>query len=205
VNDIDSTRYPRVASYLASLPQGLASHPQCTAKGSAVRRILCSKPVGALEPGALPQPVIAPLLKPPSHREWISEALPWCAIFAIGDYHRMDDTAFLAWGRDAFSSTFQNPVFRFFMSLASPELLLDLGSSQFGAMHRGSKLSTERGQGWASRLTLEYPDRLFNEAALKMLAVAFQVGFEQSRAEDCSLALADWSPTVAHYDARWRR
>jgi len=196
-------RFPRLSDYLSSLPAGLDSHPECQAKGSVLRSTLECAQVPPVEEGVLPAPIQAVLRQLPSHSQWLPETVLWGAMFAIADLAGMDEEAYLRWTRVTNAHRFANPVFRFLMSFTSPQMLMDIGASRWGAMHRGTRLTSERTGPQQATVALRFPTALFCELSLRSLGTAFLVALEHSRAKRPQVRLDRFDTSSACFEAQW--
>jgi len=200
---IDEARFPRVAEYVSSLPQGLASHPSCQAKGAVLRSILGARPLSTVPADGLPTSVLELMARPPSNSQWIPETLFWSVTFAVADCHGLDAKGHIDWHREVNTDLYRSAVFRFLMSLASPELLLDLGSTRWAAMHRGTRITLKPTGKRSTQLTIDFPDRLFSRLVLEGLISAFVVALEFSRAKSPAVTLVEANATSGLFEATW--
>ncbi len=200
---LDRQRFPRLAAHLESLPAGLDSHPDCKAKGTLVRSFASELSAEEARAAGLPGPVEALLVSQPSNRAWVPEVLSWAGIFAVADLQGLDDAAWAKWVARKNRELYTSAVMRLVMNFTSPKLALSLASAYWGVIHHGSRLHVvELGES-SAKVVLHYPDRLFGQPAAAALAVAFSVALELSRARRPAVALEGWSPTEAHFAARW--
>ena len=87
-------RFPNVARYLTSLPNGLDSYPQCEVKGSVLRQLADSTPVPFPSQGLPPQ-LEALVETPPLPSDWIPEVHFNALMLAHEDL--IDPTTFREW------------------------------------------------------------------------------------------------------------
>lgn len=200
---LDPQRFRRLAPYLASLPQGLDSHPDCQAKGTLARSFVSEIKPEQVHGAGLPAPVEALLLAPPNNSRWVPEVLSWAGIYAVVDLLGLSDQAFQEWVARKNRELFTNPVMRVVMNFTSPGLALALSSAYWGVLHHGSRLTVVDSAGASGQVALDYPDRLFDERAARSLGVAFSVALELSRARHLSVTLESWTATRATWAARW--
>ncbi|HEY3445482.1 MAG TPA: hypothetical protein VGK67_03915 [Myxococcales bacterium] len=199
----DPKRFARLAAHLEGLPSGLASHPDCKAKGTLVRSFASGVRAEQVRGAGLPEQVEALLLTPPTNSSWVPEVLSWAGIFAVGDLEGLDDAAWAGWVARKNRELYTSAVMRLVMNFTSPTLALALSSAYWGVIHHGSRLQVVDSSGSSARVVLNYPERLFGEPASAALAIAFSVALELSRAHRPVVSLERWTPTQATYEARW--
>ncbi|HEY3450514.1 MAG TPA: hypothetical protein VGK67_29430 [Myxococcales bacterium] len=200
---VDPKKYPRLASYLEHLPQGLESHPACETRGSVPRAMLEERPVGELPPGDLPAPLHALLLAPPLRTAWIPEAHGSALTHLIADVHRLQEPDYLQFVEKV-TLRINGSMFTMLMSIISPQMLLSAASSRWSTTHRGSTLTAERSGSNGTRLVLGFPDALFSELGLKLWANVFRVTLEHSRAKGAEVVVAEASRTRGVYECSWQ-
>ncbi|WP_248352539.1 hypothetical protein [Anaeromyxobacter oryzae] len=193
---------PRVGAYLARLPSGVASHPECVARASLLRVSLSERPLAREHVDALPAPVRQLVACPPLDAEWVSDVHLVCVLFAIADAHGMSDEGYLSWIGELNARMFRT-TFRHLMTVASPEQLVDQVAERWGVFHRGSSLAVTR-QGPGNALVhLAFPPRLFHGLAVRQFApvwqAALQIADPTSRVD---LVASD--DVTARFAARWR-
>lgn len=200
---LDPKRFPSLCAHLEGLPSGLASHPDCKAKGTLVRSYALGIGADQVRGAGLPPEVESLFVAPPANSIWVPEVVSWAGIFATVDLLGLDDAAFERWMAAKNRELFTNPVMRVVMNFTSPKLALSLSSAYWGVIHHGSRLHLVGSDDATARVVLDYPDRLFGEKAARGLAVAFGVALELSRARHARVGLERWTPTQATFVARW--
>jgi hypothetical protein len=152
------SRHPRLVDYLADLPAGILSYPECQAHAGLLGAVLAAMPRHEVEPR--PDPFVAALLQP-SRSTWIPEVRFHAALLAIADGESMSDAGFLTWVRAGNAAAYRGLVYRALMAMISPAQLLERAASRWDAFHRGSRLSvTSLGAGEV-RVQLSFPPRSF--------------------------------------------
>lgn len=200
---IDKERFPRVAAYLAGLPDGLDSHPTCLAKGTLVRTFVSGLAPDRVKGAGLPPAIEALLAVLPANSAWLSEVQTWAGIYAFADLQELTGWKWDGWVRAKNLELYTNPVLRLVMNFTSPSLAVPLASAYWGTVHRGSRLSVLEKAADRATLSLDYPPRLFDETAARALGIAFGCAFELSHAKTRSLAFDGWTPTRSLYRASW--
>ena len=195
-----SGAFPRLSAYLASLPRGLASYPECQMRGTPVARYVDDPAVRAAAAGA-PAPV-STLLTPP-HEMWVPEVRCASAILAVGDALRLSDRALAEHMVEHNRQLFTNVVYRALMAFLSPAALLGRAPSRWEAFHRGTRLDVvEIGERTAVG-RLVFPPGLIAGALVPAYGAALQAALEHCRAEGATLEPETVTPTSVTYRARW--
>jgi hypothetical protein len=194
-------RYPRLMDYLAGLPAGIHSYPECQSRSGILQTFLEAAPRMNEEPDAF----VAELLRPAT-RGWVSEVALNAALLAIADATWMTDAQFLEWNRATNRALYKGLVYRALMAIFSPAQLLDRAGARWESFHRGTRLMVmnEKATATSAPGELTFPPRLFTPLLLGVYGEAFAAGFEHARGRDVTVELEAWSDTSGRFRARWR-
>ncbi len=196
----DRPSAPRLERYLAGLPDGLASYPQCQAKGSVLRSLLEGR---ALERARLPGPLQLRLEDPPIASEWFPEVHLWALAFAAADQRAMGREALLAWVHERSRRLFEGPLYRALMALVPPATLVRTCGVRWGAFHRGSLMEPGGVADDGARLRLAFPHGLYDAQALEAVAAVLRAALDASGAREAEVEVEASTPTTARFRARW--
>ncbi|MGC4119752.1 MAG: hypothetical protein QM765_35300 [Myxococcales bacterium] len=196
----------RMSSYIAGLPKGLESYPECQAKGTIVRSfVLDAVPEATLQAAALPEPVATLLRTPPLNSVWVPEVQFFACMLAVRDLLGFaDDAAWKRWFQERNQQALTNPVLRLVMNFTSAEMLLSLGGTFWSTTHRGSKLSVVEKASHGATFALEYPHNLVDAQVADLLTVALTVPLLLTRAKAPVVALASSTSTCSTYKGTWQ-
>src|SRR6266704_1402888 len=158
--------------YLAGLPAGLDSFPECVAKGSVLRSTLFQQPVDQLV-ARLPEPLRLLVVDPPVDSEWMSEVRFAAIYHAVVDLRAFSEADLLAWARERNRALFRNPAYRILMAVSSPATLLRGASMRWSNWHRGTTLEIEGILDDGVRALLRFPPGLFDDLMLSVFGQAF--------------------------------
>lgn len=206
-----SPSFPRLDRYLARLPRGLGSYPECQAKAAAFRNIVESRSLAHFPFDAVP-PELARLLRTPApHTAWLSEVGVMAAILAMADSFGMSDRALQQWLHECNASLLANRMYRMLMALASPSMLMHGAATRWGSLHRGSTLEvtdqsfeeTGLGQRGGVTITLRFPPHLYDEPLLRGVGDGFKTAASMSRARDTELELVSHTPRSGVFHISW--
>src|SRR5512133_524503 len=184
--------------YLAGLPAGLDSFPECVAKGSVLRSTLVQQPVAEIA-ARLPAALRSLVTDPPVDSEWMSEVRFVAIYHAVADVRGLSDADVMAWARDRNRALFRNPAYRILMAVSSPATLLRGATMRWSNWHRGSTLEIEGITDVGVRALLRFPPALFDDLLLRVFGEAFVAALELARAKAPAAAVERVEPGLARY------
>jgi len=194
---------PRLEAYVAGLPEGLASHPGCLAKGALVRSAVEDHPELAERAGRLPVEVARLLREPPLAGEWVPEAHFVALHHAVNDLLDLTDTEAVARARARNRALFESTTYRILMAVMSPASLMRFSGKRWENFHRGTVLEMRGASDDGVRVVLSFPPHLFDAGILLAFGQAFAAALELSGAKNPNLLLEDVLPEAAHFRAVW--
>jgi hypothetical protein len=203
---MDTSRLPELRSYLASLPRGLDSFPQCTVRDFAVEAYAREFARFGTEAG-LPEPV-ANVFLGRFGASWLPEVHFQAAHAAVRDLAFADDVSFYQWLYRANAELFDRPILRSLMRLLSPTLVVIGATRRWATFHLGSELTTgklaRQGNRETTLASLRFPSGLFARCFLVGLEQAFLAALAASRAKEPAVKLEDVGAERAEYLVSWR-
>ncbi len=202
LDSASTRRYPRFTRYVAGLPNGLASYPQCTSKASLPLMLVKGMPAPLPRPEDVPDPLRRYLVSPPSGM-WVPEAESMALSLLIADHYRMTEVQHLEWLKNQNRSFFSSLMYRAVMSFFSPSALASKAADRWAAVHRGSTLTIHMVGPRDVDAVLEFPPRLFPMIALQQLTAVFEAALENSKARDSEVVVAELTDTRGVFHARW--
>ncbi len=192
-------RYRRVQGYLAGLPAGLGSYPDCRARRGVVDTVVSAAP--RFDAGASPQ-LVLDLLAPPL-APWVPEVAFGAAILAMADRAGWTDDEVLEWHRSLNRHLFRGPIYRAVMAFFSPQFLLERGASRWATFHTGTTLEVAATGPRGAVARLEFPPGLFDELLLRVYAEAMGAALENARAGKVTIQLGEVGERHGTYQASW--
>lgn len=206
VADPSSADFPLVEQFLAKLPEGVASYPQCQSRGTTLGRLVDRLEVVA-PAGGLP-PEVECILRDPPRGPWIPTAPYLAALVAIremkcpvgpeGDamFHReLEQTS-----REIYGSA----RFRVMFFLASPSRMLSAAARRWEGFYRGTSLAVIDQQPTSAVASLRHPPHLSHNFADVGWGQAIAVALESSGASGCSFELERPSASKLLIHLSWR-
>jgi hypothetical protein len=200
---VDADRFPRLASYLGSLPLGLGAHGAAMTKASLVRTAILDKPITRPD-GALPPELVALLRDPPLVSTWTRAVHVQALFLAIADEWGMTEDLFADWTYHLQKRLFRSAVYRVLAVVTRPRMLLAGARLRWSSFHRGTTLEvTTRDHENAATLMLRFPRGLYTRLNLVGFGRGFQAVVELSHGGRVQAALAAVEPTHAAFAISW--
>lgn len=190
---------PRLDEYLATLPAGMASHPECQIKGGALAQLIDTLPSVGRDQYPL-QHYFRDGVLPSS---WYPEVHMAVLTLATREIAFPSDAGFLEWMRDGNLKLFQSKLYYRLMKLVSPRTLLQRGSVNWSQFHRGSEFVVDEIDDGHALARLRFPSRLFSALHARALGKAFEAALVFNGAAAAALQLTEISATEAHFVATW--
>lgn len=198
---VDADRYPRLAAYLALLPDGLRSYPACTSRGTLVSSAMQGHELASF-PDGLPPAIRQLMTDPPLPGAWVPAVHSDAVFHAIVDTHYAEPGAVLRWTTERTLRTAQSRMYRALTRIAGPNMLLRMTSTAHGMFQRGTDMTAKAIIG-GLQIRLEHPphlhvgdNHLANVAMIE--AILSLAGVPKSQVE-----MTESTPTFAVYHACW--
>jgi len=177
VPTFSDARFPRLSEYLAGLPAGLDSYPDCLAKGSISRLALQGYEWLDLYK-ELPAPLAAGLQDRPLPSAWLPEVHSVALHLAVADGEAMDDRQVMKWSRVANTRLAESTMYQIVAKVASPSVLLRTAALSWRLLHRGVVLRIDdTGRGHAAA-TISHPAWLWTEIVHRSTSEGLRVAVE---------------------------
>jgi hypothetical protein len=193
---------PRLDTYLASLPAGLASYPECLAKGMIVRMMAADERLAA-PAVALPAELRRLLEDLPMGSEWIPEVHAMALMYATGDAARISDEGIISLARGRDRRAFESPAYRVLMAVATPGLLIRNAAGRWANFHRGSSLEVEGIADDGVHVGIRFPRGLFDGLHLRCFGGAMECALELSSARAAHADIVEAVPGYVRYRVAW--
>jgi hypothetical protein len=200
--DLMSPSLPLMASYLGALPDGPASHPQCSVKASVVRHAIESRPLG---PGVrLPGDIRALVDQPPPVSAWVPEVHFNAVMLAIRDVHFDGGEAFHAWVYEQNKRLFSTPLYRAIFLVLSPERLMRGMGQRWAAFRRGTTANARQRAPKDLELRVHAPPHLYDAATVGGMSAALRAAIACAGAVHPEVEASLLSPIEVVYRLRWK-
>jgi hypothetical protein len=200
---IDPIRFPRAAAFVAGLPHGLASYPECQQKASLVRALLEGAPIDV--PAGLLPPAIAELLaNPPPANVWLPVAVGRAAWLAVLDLRfPNDDETALAFADGTYGALARSSMYSQLLHHLPPSVIARGASLRWRALYRGIELELRHVSAEGASGFMRYPAHLTPRFNAISTARGLAISLRASKARTAEVRLVEWTPTYAVIDARY--
>ncbi len=202
---VDPVRFPQLSAYLATLPDGLASYPECVLRASNMLPFMSAKgasPLAGVE-SELPEPVQRLLAAPPPNSAWIPEVHLYAFLLANVDRAGMSDDAYEAWVLATCQRLYSGLLYKLVMSFVSRENVVEVAGSRWATQHRGTTLSMRSVDRDHVRCRLDFPPRLMSTLIVKGYRSVLLAVWQLVEARGLSMRLVESSETMAEYETTW--
>lgn len=199
--DIDASRFPHLAAYVAALPEGLASYPECRSRGTLVSSALEGHDAEALA-AALPEPLRDLAEHPPLPGAWVPAAHSDAVFHALVDLHYPTLDAMLSWTRARTHRTASSRMYRALTRMTGPKMVLKTSAVVHGMFQRGTHLTATASEG-GLLLRLEHPPYLHYGWNHHSNVGMFEVLVEIAAGAPGRVVLLESGPGFALYSAHW--
>jgi hypothetical protein len=161
---------PRTTAWLAGLPRGLDSYPECLVKGSLLRRLVKSQ---SLQPHLplLPPELLGWFESPPLVSAWVPEVHLFAMLHALRDlvYEEHALHTFVSAGIERMISS---PLYKIMFLVVTPKRLLQGIGRRWDQFHRGTTMTaTDRED--VIDVHVDHPAHLYSATIRGLTAATF--------------------------------
>ena len=202
-DEVDKARFPTVAHYLETLPEGVHSYPDAKIRGGLVGSILQEDRFSDAR-GALPDVVCDWIEQPPVQSEWIPQVVARVLLRALYDDHFKTREAYLKWAYESQRRVISGPLYKMLFLGVTPERLIKTSASRYGHFHQGLRMEIlDRSPNAATGL-LHHPPRLCTPFDHHATIEGFRVGLELAGGRDVVSNVAEYDDDSALLKFSWR-
>lgn len=199
-------KYPhlqRTRAYVASLPNGLDSYPECRSKGSIWKAILRATDTSSLA-GRVPPELFALERDSLYDSAWMPMVQNFACHMVLRDCLFPADRMLAEHFRKINRDLFTGPLYRVLVALASPAMLIQAADRRFAALFQGIDIKVVMTGPNSARLTQTYPPDLVPALIGRMFLVGFEVAVELAGGKNLSGRVLEHGKTEARYELRWQ-
>lgn len=174
----DALRFPTLAAYLRSLPEGLSSHPSAQIKGAVLRDVNLPQSLAGA-PG-LPREVGELLLRPPPASIWFPEVHFHALLHAVYDHSYGSTRAveYEQWTTAGTRALLTSPLYRIAFMLITPARLMRSLQSRWELLRRGTELQLDHGDESSCLLRIKHPLALYSDLHRRTRAATLRTVIE---------------------------
>lgn len=199
---LDASAFPTASAYVRSLPAGLDSFPDCTARPETYEGVRIVYPADRIPPD-LPEPVACFFRG--QWTGWRPEVVPLVGYLMLVDV--MGREAFLDWAHHDAARLFQRAFIRHLMKLVSPTLVAMGAASRWRTLRRGTTMETSTVARVDDRMVTQthvgYPTGLYPEIFAHALTRALEAAISGARGRDIRVELLEYAPDHMVHAASW--
>jgi hypothetical protein len=201
-----SGQYPSLDTYLARLPDGLASYPEALAKGATIRASIEAMPAEIRRGDGLPPRLRELLRDPPTTNAWGSEVEMWALVLAAYDtsFGTSGVAAYDTWAYELNRRLLGGPLYRVLFAVISPERLFVGASKRWAAFHRGTTMDISDMAHGGGKLRLTTPASMLPRVAQVALAAGYRAAFDLAGGKGVEVTVEEQSSTCMTFTASWR-
>lgn len=194
--------HPRLSRYLASLPQGVDSHPECTVRAATMHAALDLLDLEDAE--GLPGPVREVVLDPPHRSRHIPEVHNLAFFTWLRDERFEGDEGYLTFTDAVFHRFYAMPLYRLAFMMGRPDQIASASTRIWGWIRSGTSLElVSRGEAHVD-LRVRYPDQLFDALHARVLARGLAVAYRLAHSyEELSVTPGEQTPSELLLEVRW--
>lgn len=198
---VDPARHPALAHYLAGLPHGLDSHPECAAKASLTRQILAARPLELADD--LPSVLLDLAAHPPPTSAWIPEVHHRALLMLLYDQEFRSLEAYERFTYEMQLRLWSSRLYAVLLRWTSAPRLLSSVSQRWAQLRRGTTLRCERIEEAGATAVLEFPQGLYDEIGIVGVTAGFRAVMAMSSRHESEVRLLERSDRGARWSVSW--
>lgn len=198
-----SASFPRVTEYLARLPDGLDSYPECQTKGVVLASALGELPFHDRW-DELPERVLTRMRSPPLATEWVPTVLTNAVQCAVADVYHPSDREVLAYNRSRTLKVANSTTYRALARVAGVKILMRGAVRMHSMFQRGTDFRLVVLGDRAVTLFLEHPPFLHGGCMHLANEAVFGTLIETAGGAEVSVRMTESSARRAVYAVSWR-
>lgn len=197
------SRFPRLTDYLAKLPAGLASYPECQTKGVVLASALGDFPFHETW-NELQQDVLARIVTPPVATEWVSSVLTNAVQCVVADTYHPTDAQVLSYNRARTLRVADSVTYRTLARVAGVKILMRGAVRMHAMFQRGTDFRLVSVADREATLFLEHPPFLHSGCIHLANEAVFGTLIETAGGTSVSVRMTESSARRAVYAVTWR-
>ncbi len=184
---------PRTSRYLATLPAGLASYPDCVLKATYARAAQASLPDGFTAQD-FPFELQGVLYHSPSDGDHVPEVHMVALMHAMNDLVFDSEDEMIDWAERGMIRMLDESPFRGFVAMTPPDRFPRSAQWVWKTLREGSTIEVLEEAPGLVRGRIEYPEHMFDEFYTRVIAGGFLAPYRLSKAVNPRARASNWSP-----------
>lgn len=192
----------RLRAYIHSLPDGLASYPECQTKTTVALNALVDMDPLELADGA-PDELAKLILNPPPLGVWMP------ATYSDAIFHLACDTYFptnelmTEWCYQRTKAAAKNPLYTAILRVSGPRMFYAMSARTHGLFQRGTNIELLANTGKRVSFQMTFPPRLHNRFNLLSNVPLVKGAAELTGGKNVTSRLLKYTETSANYECAW--
>ena len=200
---VDRDKFPCLARFLDTLPQGLDSYPECRAKASMYLNLAAQRPVPADDVCALPEPLRRMSEEPLPVSSWIPEVHSQAMMLAIYDRRFADIDEFGQYAYVQGKALLEGPLYAVAFKLVPPSLLVKTAVLRWRMFHRGATLEAVPDGTNGATARIVHPSGLFEKITLRGICEGIRAALDLSTGGGASVEVSGVGIEHSSLRLRW--
>jgi uncharacterized protein (TIGR02265 family) len=198
---LDAARFPSLSAYVAALPAGLASYPECVTKGALVRSILDEVDLSDVP---LPTELAAMVRERPLLTAWVSAVHADAMFHVYCDLHARTDQAMLEWTYERSARVGRSQAYRHLLAVAGPRMLLRTSVRMHGLFQRGTEIELAILGEKQAELVLTHPPHLHSRLNQLSNVALLRAVVDVTGGKETACEMTAHDARTARYVVRWK-
>jgi len=200
-----AVRLPHLERYLAELPDGWASFPDCVAKATLLQQTQALLPEGLDD--AVPERIARRLAEEAPPTAWVPEVEHIAFVLAIADLRehagRSRESLWAELSEEN-RKLMARREYRSLLQTGAPERMFRQLEQGWHRFHRGTEFACTEATVASARLELRFPPTLLPELALRMRVASIHGVLAACEVESLDVDYELVQPGLARYHIAWR-
>jgi hypothetical protein len=198
---LDAARFPSLSAYVASLPAGLASYPECATKGALVRSIVDEIDLTDVP---LPAELATMVRERPLLTAWVPAVHADAMFHVYCDLHAPTDREMLEWTYERSSRVGRSQAYRHLLAVAGPRMLLRTSVRMHGLFQRGTDIELASLGETRAELVLSHPPHLHSRLNQLSNVALLRAVVDVTGGKETVCEMIAHDARSARYVVRWR-
>lgn len=192
----------RLREYTQSLPDGLASYPECQTKTTVALNALADLDPRELAEDA-PEELAALILNPPPMGVWMPATHSDAIFHLVCDKYYPTDELMREWCYKRTKAAADNPFYAAILRVSGPRMFYAMSARTHGLFQRGTYIELLANTGKRVSFRMTFPPRLHNRFNLLSNVPLFRGAAELTGGENVTSRLLKYTETSANYECAW--
>lgn len=199
----ESNEFPELVRYLAALPSGIDSYPDCRAKASLYRSVADASPIREADRDALPKPLLRLLTHPVPISSWIPEVHSHALMLAIYDRCFSSVEEFTEFTYQRQRNLFGGRVYSIALHIVTPKMLVKTAAIRFGMFHRGTDFVVSELEATGAMVNVTCPPGVYDDISRIALCEGLRAALDLCMGGGASVKVVETTRSRTTIRVRW--